>query len=610
MISIFNSLRDLHTVYVLPASYQGKLAFLPFLVEEFFKPIKEDRKPEEKDKPCYLVSKIVQGLQLDDFLGSEVKHWNGIPIARAIELNADRQAGSNRDARRAQGISDLTVRPLEFTASPDEDWVRVGYVARGGEEKECQFPWLVIDAVPEMVSAAMARRSEASPSVASTSRPWVGIDARAESARRARKMLFAPKEKADEERVALGGGEASYGAPTAENSGIDRRGEALRRGKKAMFAPDAMRTEGAVATRAVSPLAVPEDVSTMPDNFAFRTVEADNRHRFGYVRIFSFNFERPFTPDQFVGEFRRIITDCVPQEGLIIDVRGNGGGIINAGERCLQFLSPRPIEPERFHFRNSELILDLCRQLPTNFDLSPWSTSIDLAIETGEVFSQGFPLTPVAECNDVGQLYQGPVVLIIDALCYSTTDIFAAGFQDHKIGPIVGVSRRTGAGGANVWDYDQILTKYNPRKFPALPQKAGFSIAIRRSTRIGDQAGVPLEDLGVSVPDAYYHPITREDLLENNRDLIDRAIQELMKSERHFLQVEVTRSGSKWAIKVKMRNVTRVDFYVDGRPMATRDVKGDTASLTLSSIVEGPHSLKAEGFLARELVVARTVLVE
>ena len=31
---------------------------------------------------------------------------------------------------------------------------------------------------------------------------------------------------------------------------------------------------------------------------------------------------------------------------------------------------------------------------------------------------------------------------------------FAAGFQDHGLGPILGVSGNTGAGGANVWTHD------------------------------------------------------------------------------------------------------------------------------------------------------------
>jgi hypothetical protein len=41
------------------------------------------------------------------------------------------------------------------------------------------------------------------------------------------------------------------------------------------------------------------------------------------------------------------------------------------------------------------------------------------------------------------------------------------------------------------------------------------------STRVKDRAGLPLEDLGVE-PDAI-HRLTRRDLLEGNRDLINEA---------------------------------------------------------------------------------------
>ena len=59
-----------------------------------------------------------------------------------------------------------------------------------------------------------------------------------------------------------------------------------------------------------------------------RTVDG---REFGYIRLFSFDVD---DPDEFVRDFARVIkSDGFPQEGLIIDVRGNGGGKIRAGER-------------------------------------------------------------------------------------------------------------------------------------------------------------------------------------------------------------------------------------------------------------------------------------
>ena len=153
-------------------------------------------------------------------------------------------------------------------------------------------------------------------------------------------------------------------------------------------------------------------------------------------------------------EVQRILA-LLPQNGLIVDVRGNGGGVIAAGELLLQLFTPRTIEPEHLHFINTPMTLEVA----TRPGFEPWHDSIAEAVETATPFSDGLPLAPrYAElCNLFGQRYYGPVALIIDALCYSTTDIFAAGFQDHEIGPVIGTSGNTGAGGANVWTYDDVL---------------------------------------------------------------------------------------------------------------------------------------------------------
>jgi hypothetical protein len=115
MLSIFTELRDLHTNYMLPADlFQNKVAFLPFYLEGFF----------EGNQRKYIVSKIF-GVQDQHFTpGVEVTHWNGIPIDRAVMLNADRQAGSNLAARRARGLEAMTFRTL-MLSSPTCPMVRL-----------------------------------------------------------------------------------------------------------------------------------------------------------------------------------------------------------------------------------------------------------------------------------------------------------------------------------------------------------------------------------------------------------------------------------------------------------------------------------------------------
>jgi hypothetical protein len=154
--------------------------------------------------------------------------------------------------------------------------------------------------------------------------------------------------------------------------------------------------------------------------------------------------------------------------------------------------------------------------------MSFWSDSIAQGLKIGAIYSTGVPLTTEESCNAIGQVYHGPVVLIIDALGYSTTDIFAAGFQDHQIGTILGTNSNTGAAGANVWEHDELRALAGGRgNLRRLPRDAGMRVALLRSIRVGKNAGQPLEELGVT-PDQE-HQLTRDDILHGNRDLIGRA---------------------------------------------------------------------------------------
>jgi C-terminal processing protease CtpA/Prc len=233
----------------------------------------------------------------------------------------------------------------------------------------------------------------------------------------------------------------------------------------------------------------------------------------GYLRIWSFS---ELNDAAFVAEFSRLV-GLLPTRGLVIDIRGNPGGSIRAAERILRRLTDRPVEPARFSLATGRATLAMCqadREL-----LGAWEASIEAATGTGDVYSQGLPVTPVEE--SVGRAYPGPSVVITDALTYSAADLFAAGFQDNAIGPVLGTARTTGGGGANVWTARQVEALLGDLEggWPILPPGAGsFTLAFRRATRVGSRAGLPLEDIGVEVEQV--HALTRDDLLRSNRDLI------------------------------------------------------------------------------------------
>jgi hypothetical protein len=286
--------------------------------------------------------------------------------------------------------------------------------------------------------------------------------------------------------------------PTASPlHGIDPAGEATRQIKRTRFGSD--RTGPARALDSV---------------VSARSLRI-GRRRVGYLRIYSFNVSSARTfAEQLASRLAKL-----PAGGLIVDIRGNPGGHVPAAETLLQLLSPTGTAtvPVSFSLTTTPLALTLCRANP---QLRPWVGSIAEAVETGEAYSQGFALSAPAELAEGLPRYGGPKVLIVDARSYSAADIFAAGWQDNDLGPILGTAERTGAGGANVWTHE-LLRVWLPDQLTELPLGAGFRVALRRATRTGANVGVPLEDLGVRADQV--HEPTLADVTGSNEDLLAAA---------------------------------------------------------------------------------------
>ena len=95
-------------------------------------------------------------------------------------------------------------------------------------------------------------------------------------------------------------------------------------------------------------------------------------------------------------------------------------------------------------------------------------------------------------------------------------------------------------------------------------------VAIRRTLRVGDEAGTELEDLGVR-PN-HQHQLTRNDVLHENPDLIAHAAQILSNEPIRKFDATVTRTPEKLTLKLATGNVEYVDVLVDGRPRGSRDI--------------------------------------
>lgn len=532
MARIVTSLRDAHTSYIGPANLAGMVATLPFLVEDF----------EEDGHRRYLVTKVVAGAVDDPAFepGIEVLSWNGAPIDIAVARHAERERGGRPDSARARAIESLTFRALRYGPRPDADWVDVRYRNLDGAVAETRIPWRIT--------------------------------------------------------MPLSGGQAPHPAsPEALATAVFPERREIRRAKKALFNHALWRNElvAAVTEPAMGDPASGWITGRFQDAVSAKTVTTASGE-FGYLRLWSFDVLDDVAYVEEVVELLKRL----PQGGLVIDLRGNPGGLIWAAERLLQLFTPRRVEPTRFSLVATDLTRSLASARRNERSLSRWHKSLNDAVATGELYSQGLPITPVERCNDIGQVYGGPVVAVVDATSYSAADLFAAGFADNTIGTIVSIGDATGAGGANVWQAETVSVALldTPHTVRQLPDGVSFTVAVRRATRIGAAAGMPIEDVGIA--GHRRHAMTRRDVLDGNVDLFEACGRLLAAEPKTALEVAWDRPR----LSVTTNNLTRVDIYADDRPYTTMDVTQDG---TLAVDLLDPETIRVEGYRGQNLRQAR-----
>lgn len=625
LTQIFNSVRDLHTNYQLPRPYRDYIAYLPFEVAPFY----------EGGQRRYMVTRVVPGYTFaaPEFRpGAELVYWNGMAIDRAVLANADQTAGSNEAARHARGVSALTIRPMNTALPPDADFVDMEFVPHGGDANDpsarlmMRQHWFVryaptisgvapVTAPPPVPSAStVAPAATAPPAI--TFAPQSSLDLGRESIARSSDLIFA--EPADPAPPALMPVPPAAARPTPKARdlglsavlGVDTAADAVREARQLIFEPIALSQaesanvgdqvygmRGSASPESVGDTVTGAEITVkVPWNAVFRarTVNIDGA-TYGHIHIRTFHVD---DPGGFVGEFIRLL-EQMPESGLILDVRGNGGGNIWAAERLLQTLTAAEIEPERMQFIVSPGTLDLCRNNPegSQIDLHEWLPSLEEAVETGAIYSRAFPLTTQESCNTIGQKYYGPVVLLVDGNCYSATDIFAAGYQDHRVGKVLGVTTNTGAGGANVWEH-WLLNETLPSGWglKPLPNQAGMRVAIRQCLR---RTGALLEDFGV-VPDEVCPP-TREDVMEDDKMLMTKAAESLAKQSARSIKVTIgppdAANPDMRQVTIRTRGLKRLDFYLDGRPKDSRDLVANAAGeATLTPSIRVGATLRLTGY--------------
>ena len=534
---IITDLRDAHTRYIGPAHYQGRVAVLPLLIECY----------SDGRKIRYLASKIspvdsAQHQAFDDIgfeVGVEVTHWNGVPIHRAVDLYAERETGGRPDARQARALESLTIRPLRYALLPDEDWVIISFVKADSTKCDITVNWQYVELADDPESAELEDALR---------HVYAGNPA-AETARRAKKLLFAH--------------DAWYKADTGSLRSL---ADSVTKHK----------AKGEWFT------------GSFQDNVAARVITT-KAGKFGLLRLWSFDLR---DDDHFLDEVIDLV-DQLPRNGLVIDLRGNPGGLIWAAERLLQLFTPETIDPTRFSLLATELTRAMAAAPQGEREFEPWRHNLNEAIVTGELYTRGMPLTPPVLCNDRGQNYPGPVVALVDANTYSSGDLFAAGFVDNRVGTLVSIGEASGAGGANVWFPQHVARALNGtgQSLPELPSGVSYTIAFRRAVRTGSLAGTSIEDLGI--PGHYKRVLTHNDLMHNNSDLLEFC-GSLLASER-FTDMETEVEGD--CLKVWTTGLDRADVFVEGRPLESKSIELGGTDQPIEFFVESDWtSIEIEGF--------------
>ena len=524
MISLFTSLRDVHTLYGLPRPYAGAFSFLPFFVDSYV----------SNGQRRFVVTDILEGFNPDPGNFShlcEITAWSGVPIGKAVDLLAQSIPGGNKATRIFRGTMRLTVRSLTTALPPVEELVYVHFKPyhpkshKEVEERVIAVPWYVGSGIGLGTSQGSAAKGSAAKSwsdkaVYSSSCTQLADLATVKSALWEQKPLKSRKRPADE-----------------DNSVTNNLPQYFQ----------------VHHTREILNGETPW-ISILTD-------EANSEKKFGYVRIYRFPDTFGVVSQEFQSILQQLEDNEYAADGLILDIRSNPGGNITEAECMLQMLTAKQIHPARFHFPNTGAVQSLLASVASKAAIEEakdrlpdrqrrsvnkakgffgdWTDGVLTGAASGSALTDGRPITPVKDANAVGQIYQGPVTLLTDAGTYSAADILSGGFQDHEIGVIIGMDENTGGGGASSWHHAVELMQLSPliqHPIVPLPKGAAFGLAIQRSTRVARYEGNPVEDLGVK-SDILYRK-TLADLGPLPEDLLRFACKTLATMPKYKFWIE------------------------------------------------------------------------
>jgi hypothetical protein len=217
---------------------------------------------------------------------------------------------------------------------------------------------------------------------------------------------------------------------------------------------------------------------------------------FGIIKLESF-LPKKLSFEKTVEEIKWIVSKKFKKtDGLIFDIRDNGGGYIELADTLVQIFASKKISPMNFRLKASPM------------NLHYWSKTAPQSLfgqllertQTRNVSYVEAPLYPNGVSVQFKQIYFKPVAVFTSALCYSSCDMFSAQVQDQSTFLIFGEDSTTGAGGANNVNlsflYNNLPSK-DKGPFEVLPANMDIGFSYRQSVRTGKSSGHLIENIGV-----------------------------------------------------------------------------------------------------------------
>jgi len=268
-------------------------------------------------------------------------------------------------------------------------------------------------------------------------------------------------------------------------------------------------------------------------NLRVESLSLDGSPPVCYVRLFSLETpDRKQLVDDILSAHEKNGADCA---GLIIDIRASQGGSIRLAEHLLSRIRGKAINPVTAQMRNTWLNETFCRTRAAkdpNYEV--WADSIRSRIAEGLMYSAALPFSRTKELKAAAQSGRRikPVMLIVDQNTASAAEVLAAGFTDNNVGELLGTHSATAGACAHGIRLNKLLMeRVNDVAYPYDKESSigRIKLSICRLLRAGAHAGEVIEGNGIK-PDVIV-PLTRDDVLHHNRDLLATAVSRLLKAE-------------------------------------------------------------------------------